>query len=108
MLKRSIGRPVKFIGELIAQVETSPERVRGDYSGMPGRWQEVELYKTDKDKFVISIFDGTQWQGESSNTEVAVLKDENELIDYIQDGLGFTKLVQELFDDAGIEYSENI
>jgi hypothetical protein len=62
-IRNDNGRDYSFTGELIASASTSPNNASPDYSGGVGRWQEYELYKTEKGNYVCSKVFYTQWQG---------------------------------------------
>jgi hypothetical protein len=101
-IKRDEGRDIVFTGHLIGTAETSPDNTRRDYSGSTGRWQELELYKTDGGKYVCSRMHGTQWQSERDHYEAAICENEVDVINFF--GLG--GLAKELYDLSGIDSAE--
>lgn len=101
---RTGQRPIKFTGELLAEVESSQNNASPSYSGSPGSWEELKIYKTVKGAYVCQRNDNTAWQGGRDVIEVVVTKDLDEVIEFF--GLGW--LAKELYDEAGIESAEVI
>jgi hypothetical protein len=48
VLKNDQGRDLRFVGERLAQVHTSPDQASSDYSGTVGRYSTWSLYRTEK------------------------------------------------------------
>lgn len=67
VLTRTGDRPLKFSGELIAQVDG---RI---FAGQEqNRWHELRVYKTASGKYVLEVSYYTQWQGESCHHQASV------------------------------------
>ena len=92
-------RDIKFTGELIASVKSTPERQSSNYSGSTGRWSELRLYRTAKGKYVCAQNGFTQWQGESDRYSGAVC----ESIDQVVEFFGTGRLAKRLYDAAGLD-----
>ena len=101
-LKTSSGRDLRITGAHIGSASTSDDRSDSDYSGDPGRWTEMELYRTESGKFVCRISHMTRWQGESDRHTVEVCETLDELFEFAGDG----SLACRLYADAGIDFVE--
>lgn len=98
------GEPdIKFSGELIVGVSTSPDTARSDYSGSTGRWTELNLYKTRGGKWICARIEHTQWQGERDSHEAAVCSTEKEVAEWF----GNDRLSKELLDGV-IDSAEEV
>jgi len=103
-IRRSGDRDIVFTGELIGSAETSPDTARSNYSGSNGRWQELELYRTQSSKLICQRMDRTQWQGERDHYEAKVCANEAEVIEFFGTG----NLAKKLYEDAGIDCVEEV
>lgn len=101
-LERTNEPALKFLGTLIGEASSGAERAASDYSGQVGRYQEIELYKTVGGKYVISIANCTLWDGEDDEHIAEVCETEDEIYNF----LGYGKMAQELYADAGLEPCE--
>jgi hypothetical protein len=104
IVKQTVGRALKFKGEKVASAETSADRASGIYSGSTGRWTEYHLWKTSGGNYVGKQIHRTQWQGEDDAHEAKLLKSEKEVFDFFGDG----GLAQELYEEAGLEFVEEV
>lgn len=103
-LPRDGDRDLRFTGELIAEASSSANNVRSDYSGAPGRWAELALYRTASGKLVAQEVGRTQWEGEHDRHSAWVCETEAEVID----ALGTGWLAKMLYEAAEIECIEEI
>lgn len=55
---------IRFTGEMVACVKSSPEITSSLYSGQTGYWTKLMLYKTKGGKFICYQVINTLWQGE--------------------------------------------
>lgn len=91
---------IRFSGELIASASSSDNRAMGSsYSGVTGRWTELELYKTKGGKFVCHTIERTRWQGERDRCSGKVCDTIDDVIEFF----GQDWLAQELYDEAKID-----
>jgi hypothetical protein len=99
------GEPaLKFKGEIVAEVSSSPGNASSSYSGQTGRWAELTLYKTTAGRFVCEQIGRTQWQGEHDRYSGCVSDDTTGVIEFFGHGW----LAKDLYDVAGIEAVEDI
>jgi hypothetical protein len=104
-IERTDSKTLRFTGELIAKAATSPDRAHGMYwSGSPGRWQELALYRTQAGQWIAHRADLSQWDGERGHSEAAVCAD---LAD-VERFLGHGRLAQYLYHGAGIDTAEDV
>ncbi len=104
-LKRDNDRDLRFKGELVASVASSPNNAAGsNWSRQTGRWSELRLYKTASGKFVAGQVGRTQWQGEHDRYSAEVCDTEADIIAFF--GTGW--LAKDLYAEAGIECVEYI
>ncbi len=85
VLKRTGQRPLRFRGEEIWSWATSPDRAHPNYLGSTGRWQEIELYRTEGGKYVLWVANRTQWQGEEDVLSVEFFNDIEEVVSFLED-----------------------
>ena len=88
---------IRFAGTLIASASSR------DDSGSPGRWAEYRLYKTRDGRYACSAVSKTCWDDERDWSRAAFCATEAEVKAFF--GAGW--LARELYDDAGIEYSDD-
>jgi hypothetical protein len=81
---RDGARDIKAKCVQIAWHETSPDRVRSNYSGCPGRWKELVAYLTSGGNLIVYIGRHSQWDGEKSQFDVHILKSREEVIAYTE------------------------
>jgi hypothetical protein len=93
-----------FVGELIAEDGSSPDRGSSYFSGSTGRWTLLKLWRTEAGKFVAQRIGRTQWQGEHDRYSAAVCDTEAEVIAFF----GYGALAKSIYHDAGIEADERI
>ena len=103
-VQRDDERDLSFEGKLIAVAQTSPNNACSDYSGSPGRWTELYLYKTRAGQMVCWRAERTQWQGERDQHEGKVCMDADGVVAFF----GAGRLAKELYDSAGIDAAEHI
>lgn len=89
---------VGFEGELIAEASSSSNNASGYYSGSPGRWTELKLYRTKGGKLVCQTVGHTQHSGEQTRYKVGVCETEADVIEFFGHGW----LAKELYSRAGI------
>lgn len=96
---------LRFTGELVAEVSSSPDRAFGSsWSGETGRWSELYLYRTKGGKYVCHQIGRTQWQGERDRYSGAVC----ETVEAVQDFFGHRWLAMDLYEKAGIDAVQEI
>ncbi len=96
---------IRFTGELIAKVSSSPDKALGsNYSGQTGRWTELTLYKTRGGKFVCHQIGRTQWQGERDRHTGKVC----ETLAEVKEFFGHRWLAKDLYDSAKIDTAEDV
>ncbi len=95
---------IRFEGELAAEAATSQNNAHPDYSGSPGRWTELELYRTKNGKFVAVRKSMTCWQGERDSHEAVVCDDAAAVVEF----LGHDRLAKELYEAAGIDAAQAV
>ena len=92
---------IRFTGELLAQVSSSTNQASSRYSGQPGRWTELALYKTKGGKFVCHQIGHTSLQGEHDRYSGKVC----ETLDEVMAFFGHRWLAKELYNKANIDDS---
>lgn len=103
IVRRTGQAPLRVLGEVVASDESSSERAFGNYSGSPGRSQEVKIIKTASGKFVVAIHHKTAWQGEHDTDEAAVFPSKKECVEYLSErvpGWMLQELITELGEEA--------
>ena len=96
---------IQFVGELIASAESSDQREMGRrYSGMHGRWKEMEIYRTQAGKMVCHQINKTRWQNEEEVSTVKVCETDAEVIEFF----GNCWVAKDLYEEAGIENVQHI
>jgi hypothetical protein len=103
-ISRDNGRDVRFTGELVATVRSSPERSSPDYSNEVGRWTKLSLYRTDVLTYVCQRIHCTQWQGEQDTHAVEICKTSAGVIEFFGDG----RLAKALYAAAELDASVEI
>lgn len=96
-------RPIRFTGELLAEVASQPNNGRPDYSGETGRWQELALYRTAKGTLIVVRTDRTSWANERDSVTVE-RGDQDAIIGY----LGHDWLATDLYAAAGLDTAADI
>lgn len=99
VVKRTGQAPLRFRGEVVATAESSPDRAHPYYSGSPGRWESVTIYRTAKGRYIAAIKYGTLWQGEVDTYDAAVFGTLAKAVEWLQYKLSsrvFDWLIQEL------------
>jgi hypothetical protein len=98
-LKVDNAPSLRFTGELLAEAISSGESNRKSYSGDPGRWTVLELYKTIGGKFVCHQIGRSVREGERNRFSSKVCETHDEVIAFF----GHRWLAKELYDEAGID-----
>ena len=104
VLENTGAKSVRFTGERLGGAASTPDTAHPDYSGEPGRWQEYDLYRTEKGKYVCHKIFGTCWQGESAIYEVKIVDDVDGVIKFF----GQDSFAHELYENCGIENFEDV
>lgn len=106
VLKRTGDRPLKFNGELVAEVGG-----KWHAGAEQNRWYEIRVYRTAGGKYVVEVAYETMWQGEDSyhyarvcNTIRDVLE-EIEFFDPLEYLLGYPPHPQFAVKQARLEQS---
>jgi hypothetical protein len=94
-LNPTVGRKIKFTGELIGDAGGKWQNGREQT-----RWTELELYRTESGKYVLSNEYVTCWQGESGSHTVTIFDSAKALIKYLESDGGLGRLDTELLRDA--------
>ena len=87
-----------FNGELLAQVESSPDRASSSYSGSPGRWMVLALYRTEAGTYVAHRASMTQHEGERHRYRSAPCEELADVVNFFEYGW----LAKELYEAAGL------
>ncbi len=103
-IQRDGDADLVFNGEIVAEVESSPNNAQRNYSGSTGRWMVLKLYRTAGGKYVCSREGHTSWQGERTRYEAAVCTDVAGVIAFFEYG----RFAKELYDLAGIETAQRV
>lgn len=96
---RSNARNIRFIGEKIASVSSSPNNSCQDYSGDTGYWTSLRLYQTARGVMVCEKIEHTQWIGEKDYHSGSICKNIEEVIVFFGHGW----LAKDLYELAGID-----
>lgn len=104
ILENDNAPSIRFKGELIAEASSSANRASGSYSGAPGRWTELKLYRTAGGRYVAQSVGHTQWQGEHTRYAAQVCETAADVIAFFGHGW----LAKELYDDADIEDVQDV
>jgi hypothetical protein len=104
IVRRDNERDLRFTGTRIAARSSSPDKARPNYSGSPGRWSELTLYKTEGGKWVAAKVGHTQWQGEKDRFSAAVCDTPQAVVDFF----GANWLAKELYEEAGLDAAEDV
>lgn len=104
-LKRD-GKPaLRFRGELLAEVRSIPDSAAGGaYSGEPGRWLELALYRTSGGNYVCQRVGRTRWVGEHDRFEAQLCRSPDEVFQFF----GYGWLSQDLYQAVGLEPVEDV
>lgn len=89
VLKRTGQRPLAFHGKRLFSGSTSPDRTHPDYSGSPSNWMEVEVYRTQGGKFVLSIGRFSTYNGYKERFRVLVFDSLEELVGYLEEEIPY-------------------
>lgn len=104
MVRRSKGKTLRFKGELLAEVRSTPDQGSSRYSGSVGRWETYQLFRTSGGNYVGVKVHHTAWQGEKGWTEAELLKSQGEVFEFFGDDW----LAQRLYQEASLEYVEDV
>lgn len=107
-IDRDDGLPLAFTGVLLAQVESSPDWARSDYSGATGRWQRFAIYRTQAGAFVCARHNLTQWQDERDELVAEVVPDLAGIAKFFGIGALARTLIRRLFHEDGIDLAEHV
>lgn len=98
-VKNDNAPDIRFTGELMARVKSSPAQAHPSYSNNTGRWTELELYKTQTGKFVCLEIGCTQWQGEHNRYKSKACNSVEEVTQFFGHGW----LAKELYERANLD-----
>lgn len=98
-VKNDKAPDIRFTGELIAKVASSPDQAHPRYSKQTGRWTELALYKTQTGKFVCSEIGCTSWIGEHTRYKAEVCDSVEEVTKFF----GYGWLAKELYEKAKLD-----
>lgn len=98
------ARDVRFTGELLASTSSSANNASSYYSGAPGRWTTLNLYKTKGGKFVCQSVGHTQWQGEHTRHKTQVCETEADVVAFFGHGW----LAKHLYEAAEITDAQDV
>ena len=103
-IERDNNADIRFTGELLGEVCSSPDRARSDFSGSTGRWTVLRLYRTRGGRYVCAQEGHTQWIGEDTRYSAAVCDDVKGVVDFF----GYGWLAKELYDECAIDAAEQV
>lgn len=83
-LERTGKRPLRFTGVAIWEWRSSPDRASVHYSGSPGRWRRITVYRTRDGRAVVHDQHRTNWQGEQDQADAAVFASLEAVLDYLE------------------------
>lgn len=86
IVKRDNNRDIKFSGEKIASAASSENNASSRYSGQPGRWTELALYRSAKGKYICSQIDHSIWDGERTRYSGAACATDEQVVEFFGTG----------------------
>lgn len=101
ILGRDVLQPFAFWGEEIAQANNSLARYSRAYPEEVGRTFYLSLYRTRGGRYVCRRETESLWEGEGTTFETIVCDSIIEAFNFF----GPTRLTNDLFDNAGIDYA---
>ena len=104
IVRRDKASSLRFVGERLFRVRSSGDREDHSYSGSPGRWTDLCLYRTRAGKLVVERINCTEWEHEHDRFEGAVLETYAEVIEFF----GQDWLAKELYQEANIDNSKAV
>lgn len=103
-IKNDNGPDIKISGEMIGYAATSDNSAHTKFSGSPGRWTELMLYRTVDGKYVAANVEHSNWDGERDMHNAVVCEDHDQIVEFF----GHSPLSSDLYADAGINPSETV
>ena len=102
--ERDNAPDLKFKGVHIASAASSSNNASSAYSGSPGRWTTLGLYRTRGGKYVSVRVSHTVWSGETDRHEARVCETEADVVEFFGHGW----LAKKLYEAAGIDATEAV
>ena len=103
-VKRDGARDLRFVGEELAQVQSSPHDCDANFSRSVGRWTELTLYQTKGGKYVAAERRFTLRTNEVDRFAAAVCDTGDDVVEYL--GTGW--LAKWLYSEAGLDTAEEV
>lgn len=98
VITRDRDRDIRFVGELIAEVDNS---LNGN--GPRGRWFELRIYRTKGGRYVCSRIGRTHFQHEVDRHEAVIVDDHSGIIAFFGAG-GLAKAIYAIASVDATEY----
>lgn len=93
-LKRDGEKDIQFKGELIG--EGSSQSHSGPCSN---RWTEIDIYRTEGGKYVVSIIGRTCWQGETDRFQAVICDTPADVVDAMRQDGYLSRVAKEALDE---------
>lgn len=103
-LTRDNAPDIRFEGDLIVSVRSSPNNASGSYSGSPGRWTTLRLYLSKGGRYVCHRIEHTIWEGDTDSYSATVCDTDEQVIKFFGHGW----LAKELYEKAGIDDTDTV
>ncbi|MGQ9545949.1 MAG: hypothetical protein ACUVTR_02120 [Dehalococcoidia bacterium] len=106
IVRRTGQAPLRVRGETVASSSSSFNNASRDYSGTPGRAEDVEIIKTATGKYVVAISHHTQWQGEHDEDLAEVFASLKDAVDFLKEevpGWLLQRLIEQIGEEAVAE-----
>jgi hypothetical protein len=103
-IKNDNGPDIKISGEMIGYAATSENNAHTKFSGSPGRWTELMLYRTVGGKHVAANIEHSNWQGERNMHSAVICENHDQIVEFF----GYGPLASDLYADAGIDPSQAV
>lgn len=94
IVRRDDARDIKFIGNVIGCVESSPNNAHQNYSRQVGKHSVLRLYRTKGGKYVCEKVAFSQWQGAHTAYMAAYCKTSDEVFEFFGAGWLETELYE--------------
>lgn len=100
IVRRDNDSNLRFFGEYLGGAASSTNDAMGSsYSGNPGRYTELELYRTKGGKYICVRIGRTRYEKERDRFEAVVAESISDVIEFF----GYGWLSKELYSDAEID-----